>query len=183
MYPRLGTPDLCQCDEPMHDSFCEIRSLRYNDPSKVRKCAVAPPDHLLSEISFSRTCNFPNFVSHVVYAAEPFYHRNRLTGCVTTWLRNCIRTKPTFAQCKHLLNIKFLRGKHCSEVTYSLWWRGFLVTIPMKPSKFLWNEKDLILEQCVYSPARLPVLMDTERTKLLLVLKADIVEFRRLCED
>jgi len=120
MYPRLGTPDLCQCDEPMHDSFCEIRSLRYNDPSKVRKCAVAPPDHLLSEISFSRTCNFPNFVSHVVYAAEPFYHRNRLTGCVTTWLRNCMRTKPTFAQCKHLLNIKFLRGKHCSEVTYSL---------------------------------------------------------------
>jgi len=28
-------------------------------PSKVRNCAVAPPDHLRSESSFPSTCNIP----------------------------------------------------------------------------------------------------------------------------
>jgi len=33
-------------------------------PFEMRKCAV-PPDHLRSEIPFSRTCNNPNLISCV----------------------------------------------------------------------------------------------------------------------
>jgi len=38
-----------------------LRGFVISGPTKVRNCAV-PPDHLRSEISFSRTCNIPNLI-------------------------------------------------------------------------------------------------------------------------
>ena len=48
-----------------------------------------PPDRLRSEISFLRTCNIPNLISHIHRIALP----KRFTGCVSTWLWNCMRTE------------------------------------------------------------------------------------------
>ena len=98
---------------------CSLRGVQ------LRKCAV-PPDHLHSEISFLRTCNIPNvmpyvfrkaFVTlealyclrvHMVVDAWSFWSSQRLklfTVFVSTWLRNCMRTKAKICP---VLN--FLRG-------------------------------------------------------------------------
>ena len=55
---------------------------------QVRNCGE-PPDRLRSEISFLRTCNIPNLISHIHRIALP----KRFTGCVSTWLWNCMRTE------------------------------------------------------------------------------------------
>jgi len=76
-------------------------SLVTSVPSKVRNCAE-PPDRLRSEISFLRTCNIPNLISHIHRIALP----KRFTGCVSTWLHGCeiaCTLKQTFAQCKIFL--------------------------------------------------------------------------------
>jgi len=53
--------------------------------------------------SLSRACNIPNLISHIYIAFLPFHRLKRFTVCVSACLRNCMRTKQTFAQCKILL--------------------------------------------------------------------------------
>ena len=68
-------------------------------PSKVRNCAE-PPDHLRSEISFSRTCNIPNLISCL--------YRIELLPLVTLHqLRVHMVAQLHAHQNKHLLSVKF----------------------------------------------------------------------------
>jgi len=70
---------------------------RLNVLSLVRKCAV-PPDHLRSEISFSRTCNIPNLKSYILYISHCPCNASvvvRLHGWSIAYA-----LKQKFAQCK-----------------------------------------------------------------------------------
>jgi len=63
-------------------------SLVTSVPFKVRKCAELP-EHSRSEISFLRTCSIPNLISYIhrIVLSKLF------TGCVSSWLWNCMRTE------------------------------------------------------------------------------------------
>jgi len=63
--------------------------------SEVLKCAELP-EHLRSEISFLRTCNIPNLISHS--SVETFHWFLCLHGCEIACALN-----QTFAQCKIFL--------------------------------------------------------------------------------
>ena len=68
--------------------FTDLWIAAHNVPYKVRDCAV-PPDHLRYETSFSRHYNIPISISHILYIT----YIARFTGCVLSWLRNCVCTK------------------------------------------------------------------------------------------
>jgi len=62
-------------------TYRKITGSRTSVLSKVRNCAV-PPDHLRSEISFSRTSSINDI--------QPFYRWEHFTVCVSAWLRSCM---------------------------------------------------------------------------------------------
>ena len=73
-------------------------SLVTSVPSGVRNCAE-PAEHLRSETSFLRTCNIQNLISYIYCIALS----KRFTGCVSTWLWNCMRTETNICSMQNVL--------------------------------------------------------------------------------
>ena len=80
---------------PAASTYVSNPTVHSSVPSKLRNC-VAPPGHLCSEISFSRTCNIPRFnIVCISHSRSPLKTLLCLCACAIA-----CALKQKFSQCK-----------------------------------------------------------------------------------